>query len=170
MNCSYSCARSRGTCLAGGILERRSVLPQPLHSAQLLKSDGVLHRHRVVLSAASSFTALVSKEMFLLTCRATFKLAMGCSGIMLLFRSGRIPSTAPQVLSKLAFNVTIPSTLFIKSAETLASAQGDLRYLLVPLIAAVQVRHSVAARLRMMLNVQPSAFSTLWVCWGMSEW
>lgn len=91
-------------------------------------------------AALSASSALFSKEMFLLTCRATFKLAIGCAGIMLLMKSGRIPSTAPQVLSKLAFNVTIPSMLFVKSAETLASSQGDPRYLLVPLIAAVEVR------------------------------
>lgn len=143
MHCTYSCSSCRRVGSSSRHLHPQSRgvgAPQPL---QRVSTTRILTgRRHVALSAASSFVAFFSKDMLLLTCRATLKLAIGCSGIMLLMKSGRIPSTAPQVLSKLAFNVTIPSMLFIKSAETLASSQGDARYLLVPLIAALEVRHS----------------------------
>lgn len=125
----YSCSSCRRGCFPGGLQQTSRV---NIHKIT------VPRRRYVALSASSS---LFSKDMFLLALRATFKLAVGCSGIMLLMKAGRIPSTAPQVLSQLGFNVTIPAMLFIKSAETLAAAQ-DARYLLVPLITALEVRPS----------------------------
>lgn len=97
--------------------------------------------------AIESVASLVSKDMFILTCKATFKLGLACSAVMLLMKSGRLPAATPQVLSRVAFNVTIPCTLLIKSAETLASSQGDPRYLMVSATAIMQVRPTSETRI-----------------------
>lgn len=104
-------------------------------------------RKRHECRAIEGVASLISKDMFILTCKATFKLGLACSAIMLLMKSGRLPAATPQVLSRVAFNVTIPCTLLIKSAETLASSQGDPRYLMVSATAIMQVRPATDTRI-----------------------
>eukprot|EP00892_Ulva_mutabilis_P006156 jgi/Ulvmu1/3912/UM018_0135.1 len=90
-------------------------------------------------SAIPSVASIISKDMFILTCKATFKLGLACSAVLFLMKSGRLPAATPQILSKVAFNVTIPCALLVKSAETLAMSQGDPRYLMVSVTATLQV-------------------------------
>lgn len=106
----------------------------------------VSKRHQC--QAMPSLATIISKDMFILTCKAMFKLGLACSAIVLLMKSGRLPAATPSVLSKVAFNVTIPCTLLVKSAETLATSQGDTRYLMVSVTAMLQVRRDLFSHAR----------------------
>ena len=108
------------------------------HHVDVERSSHV-HSKRYQCKAMPSLASVISQDMFILTCKATFKLGLACSAIMLLMKSGRLPAATPQVLSRVAFNVTIPCTLLVKSAETLATSQGDARYLMVSVTAMLQV-------------------------------
>jgi hypothetical protein len=88
--------------------------------------------------AASAHATLPPVSLFVLACKATFKLGLLCMGIAHLMRRGILPEMLPQALSKLAFNVTIPCMLVAKTAETLAYSQGDWRCLMVPVAIAIQ--------------------------------
>ena len=88
---------------------------------------------------AAAAGPLLSLPLLALTCKATFKLGCICALVVWLVKKDRIPSETPRVLSKLAFNVTIPCMLVTKTAETLARTSGDWRYLMVPVAAMVQV-------------------------------
>jgi hypothetical protein len=91
------------------------------------------------LQCCAAGQLLLSLPLLGLTCKATFKLGCICALVVWLMKKERLPSETPRVLSKLAFNVTIPCMLITKTAETLARTQGDWRYLMVPLAAAIQV-------------------------------
>jgi hypothetical protein len=90
-------------------------------------------------SAAPAFAANLSFPLLSLTSQATFKLGLICSIMVYVVRQGRLPPETPSVLSKLAFNVTIPCMLVTKTAETLARTQGDWKYLMIPVAICVQV-------------------------------
>ena len=133
--------------------ERRALAPQrPLHIATTAHKgsacrapDAVDHsrgsgRRRAGATAAASPAQLLSWPLLGLTCKATLKLGCICAAVTWLIRKERLPAETPSVLSKLAFNVTIPCMLVTKTAETLARTKGDWRYMMVPLAAAVQAR------------------------------
>lgn len=129
-------------CSGAGVrIGHTAVRRSPIHRMHHVDVDRSFHEPftRQKCRAIVGLPSMISQDMFLLTCKTTFKLGLACSAIMLLMKSGRLPESTPQVLSRVAFNVTIPCTLLIKSAETLATSQGDPRYLMVAVTAILQV-------------------------------
>jgi hypothetical protein len=88
---------------------------------------------------AAHFATLLDATVFATTCQAVFKVILMCVMLMRFVRMGLIPKEAPVVLSKLAFNVTIPCMLLTSVGKTLSQADAIGAYLVVPLAAAALI-------------------------------
>lgn len=72
------------------------------------------------------------------TASAVFKIVILCIAVVWMMQKSKLPPSTPQVLSQVAFQLTIPCMLFSKTVAIL-STSSDFTIFMVPVAAALQI-------------------------------